>query len=149
MGSRLDIRATRPLTKPSWTKCAAFALRTGCLSSRRMHGSRGDAPGCAHRWAASHLACGPGTKRKTADVPLGAERCFGPVCVCFVVQVERGKANPYCDWGIPFSGFDEEQFRETLRRYSGLYPKNTERMCWFNLETLTMTLLDSVSRNRD
>jgi hypothetical protein len=70
--------------------------------------------------------------------------------VCFVVQVERSKANPLIVTGV-------FRFRASMRNNSGkrcvgrsgLYPKNTERMCSFNLEMLTMTLLDSVSRNRD
>src|ERR1700756_790297 len=55
-------------------------------------------------------------KRKTADVPLGAERCFRPICVFCRSSRTQQSQPPNCDWGIPFSGFDEEQFRETLRR---------------------------------
>ena len=54
-----------------------------------------------------------------------------------------------CDWGTPLPSFNEDQlsrcprreFREHCIERHGLNPKDTERICWFNLEVLTMTLV--------
>jgi hypothetical protein len=53
-----------------------------------------------------------------------------------------------CDWGTPFSGFSEGEvsrcrrlFREHCIERHGLDPDDTERICWFDLEALTLTLL--------
>jgi hypothetical protein len=55
---------------------------------------------------------------------------------------------PDCDWGVPMPGFSEDQlsrcrreFRQHCVERHGLDPKDTERICWFNLEVLTMTLV--------
>jgi hypothetical protein len=55
---------------------------------------------------------------------------------------------PDCDWGVPFCGFSEDQldryraeFRGHCIKRHGLSPNDTERICWFNLEGLTLTLL--------
>ena len=54
-----------------------------------------------------------------------------------------------CDWGVPFSGFSERQLIQLRRRFRehcidrhGRDPNGGERICWFNLEALTLTLLD-------
>jgi hypothetical protein len=56
---------------------------------------------------------------------------------------------PDCDWGAPLSSFSESelsrcrcQFRGHCIERHGLDPNDTERECWFNLEALTLTLLD-------
>ena len=55
---------------------------------------------------------------------------------------------PDCDWGVPLTSFSESQlsrrFREHCIERHGLDPEDTERMCWFDLEALTLTLLDDV-----
>ena len=54
--------------------------------------------------------------------------------------------SPDCDWGTPLSTFSERQLRREFREHCikrhGLDPNDTERVCWFDLEALTMTLLD-------
>jgi hypothetical protein len=57
--------------------------------------------------------------------------------------------SPDCDWGTPLSSFSESQlnkcrrlFREHCIDRHGLNPNDSECICWFNLETLTLTLLD-------
>jgi hypothetical protein len=57
--------------------------------------------------------------------------------------------SPDCDWGIPLSSFSEiqlsrcrRQFREHCIERHGLDPKDAERIYWFDLEALTLTLLD-------
>jgi hypothetical protein len=56
---------------------------------------------------------------------------------------------PDCDWGTPLSGFSEDEldrcrheFREHCVDRHGLDPNDTERLCWFDLEAVTLTLLD-------
>jgi hypothetical protein len=56
--------------------------------------------------------------------------------------------SPDCDWGTPMPGFSEgeldrcrHEFREHCIALHGLDPKDTERICWFDLEKLTLTLL--------
>jgi len=56
---------------------------------------------------------------------------------------------PDCDWGTPLPGFSDwqwsrcrRQFREHCIERHGLDPSDFERLCWFNLEVLTMTLLE-------
>jgi hypothetical protein len=57
--------------------------------------------------------------------------------------------SPYCDWGVPLSSFStsevsrwRSQFREHCIERHGLDPNDTERICWFDLEALTLTLLN-------
>jgi hypothetical protein len=53
---------------------------------------------------------------------------------------------PDCDWGAPLSSLSDghlDQFREHCIERHGLDPNDTERMCFFNLEALTLTLLDN------
>jgi hypothetical protein len=57
--------------------------------------------------------------------------------------------SPDCDWGAPLSGFSESEldrcrheFREHCIERHRLDPKDAERVAWFDLEALTMTLLD-------
>lgn len=57
--------------------------------------------------------------------------------------------SPDCDWGVPFCGFTEYQldldraeFRDHCIERHGLDPDDTERICWFDLQVLTLTLLD-------
>ena len=64
----------------------------------------------------------------------------------FTYQNSRSLRKPDCDWGRPTPGFSEgeldrcrHEFREFVRH--GLDPKDTERICWFDLEMLTLTLL--------
>jgi len=52
---------------------------------------------------------------------------------------------PDCDWGMPLISFGDgnlSQFRERCIERHGLDPNDTERICWFDLEALTLTLLD-------
>jgi hypothetical protein len=49
---------------------------------------------------------------------------------------------------VPFRGFSEDQldryraeFRGHCIKRHGLSPDDTKRICWFNLEALTLTLL--------
>jgi hypothetical protein len=56
--------------------------------------------------------------------------------------------SPDCDWGSPLSSFSESQwsrcrrkFREHCIERHGLDPNEKERICWFDLEALTLTLL--------
>jgi len=56
---------------------------------------------------------------------------------------------PDCDWGTPLPGFGEgdldrccREFREHCIGRHGLDPDDTERICWFDLEALRVTLLD-------
>jgi hypothetical protein len=70
-----------------------------------------------------------------------------------VRMLSRSKAHvrcgtPDCDWGTPLIRFNESEtdrwrreFREHCIERHGLDPKDTERVCWFNLEALTLTLL--------
>jgi hypothetical protein len=55
---------------------------------------------------------------------------------------------PDCDWGTPLSSFDEDQlsrcrleFREHCIERHGLNPEDTERICWFDLVALTLTIV--------
>lgn len=57
--------------------------------------------------------------------------------------------SPDCDWGTPMPGFGEgeldrcrDEFREHCIRRHGLDPDDTERVARFDLEALTLTLLD-------
>jgi hypothetical protein len=52
---------------------------------------------------------------------------------------------PDCDWGIPPTSFGDGQlsrFREHCIERHGLDPDDTERVYWFDLEALTLTLLN-------
>lgn len=54
---------------------------------------------------------------------------------------------PDCDWGTPLPSKEDqlircrEESREHCIERHGLNPENTERICWFNLELLTMTIV--------
>jgi hypothetical protein len=55
---------------------------------------------------------------------------------------------PDCDWATPMLDFSESElnrcrreFREHCIERHGLDPKDTERIAWFDLEALTLTLL--------
>ena len=55
-----------------------------------------------------------------------------------------------CKWGTPVSSLSASQlsrmrrrFREHCIKQHGLDPDDTERMYWFDLEALTLTLLDA------
>jgi hypothetical protein len=56
--------------------------------------------------------------------------------------------SPDCDWGTPMPDISERQlsqcrrFREHCIERHGLDSNDTERECWFDLEALTLTLLD-------
>jgi hypothetical protein len=53
---------------------------------------------------------------------------------------------PDCDWGTPLTMLGKSElsrFRERCIERHGLDPDDTERMCWFDPETLTLTLLDA------
>jgi hypothetical protein len=53
--------------------------------------------------------------------------------------------SPDCDWGAPLSRLSDghlDQFREHCIERHGLDPEDTERMCFFDLQALTLTLLD-------
>lgn len=57
--------------------------------------------------------------------------------------------SPDCDWGTPLSSLSasqlsrcRRQFREHCTERHGLDAHDTNRMCWFDLEALTLTLLD-------
>jgi hypothetical protein len=57
--------------------------------------------------------------------------------------------SPDCDWGTPLPGFSESewdrcrhQFREHCIERHWLDADDTERFAWFDLEALTLTLLD-------
>ncbi len=57
--------------------------------------------------------------------------------------------SPDCDWGTPMPGFKEgeldrcrHEFREHCIERHGLDPKDTERIAGFDLEALTLTLLN-------
>ncbi len=57
--------------------------------------------------------------------------------------------SPDCDWGTPVPSLDPSQlsrcrreFREHRIERHGLDPNATERICWFDLEALTLTLLN-------
>jgi hypothetical protein len=56
---------------------------------------------------------------------------------------------PDCDWGTPLSSFSagqlsrcRRQFRKHCIERHGLDPNDGDRFCWFDLEALTLTLLD-------
>jgi hypothetical protein len=56
---------------------------------------------------------------------------------------------PHCDWGTPMPGFSEgeldrwrDEFREHCIERHGLDHADTERVAWFDLEALTLKLLD-------
>jgi hypothetical protein len=56
--------------------------------------------------------------------------------------------SPDCDWCTPMPGFSEDEldrcrqeFRQHCIQKHGLDPKDTERICWFDLEMLRLTLL--------
>jgi hypothetical protein len=53
-----------------------------------------------------------------------------------------------CDWRTPLPSFNEDQlsrcrreFREHCIARHGLNSEDTERICWFNLEALTLTIV--------
>jgi hypothetical protein len=55
---------------------------------------------------------------------------------------------PDCDWGSPLSSFSESQWSRCRRQFRkhcierhGLDPNDHERLCWSDLEALTLTLL--------
>jgi hypothetical protein len=53
---------------------------------------------------------------------------------------------PDCDWGTPLTSLGKSElseFREHCIERHGLDPEDTQRMCWFDLEALTLTLLDA------
>ena len=57
--------------------------------------------------------------------------------------------SPDCDCGAPLSGFGERQlnrcrrqFREHCIQRHGSGLDDTGRICWFDLQALTLTLLD-------
>jgi len=55
------------------------------------------------------------------------------------------RGTPDCDWGIPAATPCDARlclFREHCIERHGLDPDDTERICWFNLEALTMTLVE-------
>jgi hypothetical protein len=52
---------------------------------------------------------------------------------------------PDCEWGTPLSSLSDgnlDQFREHCIERHGLDPSDTERICWFDLEALTLRLLN-------
>jgi hypothetical protein len=56
---------------------------------------------------------------------------------------------PDCDWGVPVLDLSEPElgrcrrsFRKHCTERHGIHPNDTERLCWFDLEALTLTLLD-------
>ena len=56
--------------------------------------------------------------------------------------------SPDCDWGTPMPGLSEgelnrcrREFREHCVERHKLDPNDTERLAWFDLEALTLTLL--------
>ena len=56
---------------------------------------------------------------------------------------------PDCDWGTPLSSFDANQVDECRRRFRehcierhSVDSNDTERLAFFDLEALTLTLLD-------
>jgi hypothetical protein len=52
---------------------------------------------------------------------------------------------PDCDWGIPAATPCDARLciiREHCIERHGLSPGDTERTCWFDLQALTLTLLD-------
>jgi hypothetical protein len=56
--------------------------------------------------------------------------------------------SPDCDWGTPMPGFSEgeldrcrDDFRKHCIERHGLDPADTDRICWFDLEALTLTSL--------
>jgi hypothetical protein len=55
---------------------------------------------------------------------------------------------PLIDWGAPLAEFSENQlsrcrleFREHCIERHGLNSEDTERICWFNLEVLTLMIV--------
>jgi len=57
--------------------------------------------------------------------------------------------SPDCDWGTPVSSLGTDQYSRCCREFRehcierhGLDPADTERICWFDLEALTLRLLD-------
>lgn len=55
---------------------------------------------------------------------------------------------PDCEWGLPVLELSERELRRCRRSFRkhcverhGLDPNDTRRLCWFNLEVLTLTLL--------
>ncbi len=57
--------------------------------------------------------------------------------------------SPDRDWGTPMPGFSEgeldrcrDEFREHCIERRGLGPDDGERLAWFDLEALTLTLLE-------
>ena len=56
---------------------------------------------------------------------------------------------PDCDWGVPVLDLSQQEmsrcwrsFRKHCIERHGSHPRDTRRLCWFNLEVLTLTLLD-------
>jgi hypothetical protein len=57
----------------------------------------------------------------------------------------QGAIGTECDSGAPLSSLSDghfDQFREHCIEWHGLNPKDTEPIAWFDLEALTLTLLD-------
>jgi hypothetical protein len=55
---------------------------------------------------------------------------------------------PHCDWATPISSFGDweltrcrREFREHCIDRHGLDPKDSEQVCWLDLEGLRLTLL--------
>ena len=52
---------------------------------------------------------------------------------------------PDCDWGTPLPSFNEDQLSKEFRQHCierhGLNPEDTERVCWFDLQALTLTIV--------
>jgi hypothetical protein len=58
----------------------------------------------------------------------------------------QGAIGADCDWGgAPWSSLSDghlDQFREYCIEWHGLNPNDTEPIAWFDLEALTLTLLE-------
>jgi len=59
---------------------------------------------------------------------------------------------PDCDWGISVLDLSEQELsrsRRSFRKHGierhGLHPKDAGRLCWFDLEVLTLTLLGAIT----
>jgi hypothetical protein len=57
---------------------------------------------------------------------------------------------PDCDWGTPLANFSAGQLKRCRREFRkhcierhGLDPNDVDRFYWFDLEALTLTLLES------
>ena len=55
-------------------------------------------------------------------------------------------ASPDCNWSISVADLNETQLNRAFREHCidrhGLSPDDTERLYWFDLEALTLTLLE-------